>query len=48
VVLLLIPSFSLIPSVIIGTAAYFLIFFGIGALDEQDKDILIKILKKGA
>lgn len=48
VVLLLIPSVSLIPSVIIGTVAYFLIFFGIGALDKQDKDILIKILKKGA
>jgi O-antigen/teichoic acid export membrane protein len=48
VVLLLIPSISLIPSVIIGTVAYFLIFFGIGALDKQDKEILIKILKKGA
>ncbi len=47
-VLLLIPSVSLIPSLIIGTVAYFLIFFGIGALDKQDKEILFKILKKEA
>jgi O-antigen/teichoic acid export membrane protein len=47
-VLLLIPSVSLIPSVLIGTVAYFVIFFGIGALDKQDKEILVKILKKEA
>jgi O-antigen/teichoic acid export membrane protein len=47
-VLLLVPSLSLIPSLIVGTVVYFALFFGIRALDKQDKEILIKILKKEA
>jgi O-antigen/teichoic acid export membrane protein len=46
--LLLLPMFTLIPSLIIGTVTYFAIFFVIGALDKQDKEILFKILKKEA
>ena len=47
-VLLLMPSLSLIPSLIVGAAVYFAIFLGIRALDKQDKEILVKILKKEA
>jgi O-antigen/teichoic acid export membrane protein len=47
-VLLFLPGLSLIPSLIVGTAVYFALFFAIGALDKQDKEILVKILKKEA
>jgi O-antigen/teichoic acid export membrane protein len=47
-VLLFLPNLGLFVSLMVGTAAYFALFFAIGALDKQDKEILIKILKKEA
>jgi hypothetical protein len=47
-VLLFVPNLGLILSLIVGTATYFALFFAIGALDKQDKEILFKILKKEA
>jgi len=47
-VLILLPGLSLIPSLLIGAGAYFVLLYIVGALDKEDKEILVKILKKGA
>jgi O-antigen/teichoic acid export membrane protein len=46
IVLLLIPGVGLFISLGIGAAVYFGLLFAIGAIDQEDRDILRKMLKK--
>jgi O-antigen/teichoic acid export membrane protein len=47
-VLLLLPSLPLIPAVLVGGGVYLVLFFAVRVLNKEDKEILIKILKKEA
>ena len=47
-VLYFLPDVHLFIALGIGAATYFLLLFAVRALDKEDKDILIRILNKGA
>ncbi len=48
VVLLVLPELNLFLSIAIGAGVYFFLLFAVRAIDKEDREILVRILNKGA
>ncbi len=47
-ILLLIPWADIFTSLAIGALAYFALLYILGAIDQEDTEIFMKVMKKGA